>query len=173
VARVAALALCAACAGQGETITRAAVTPAFRTDGFAGARATASAGQYGVQLGIGAIWDELARPMDPNRHAAGGVEVNLRASLFGAIADDHRLERYFDLGFEGGAGGGFAHPASLESYGELWGGGWIDVGTGNPSWPVLALGARRVTYSGEWNTETIFTVGLAWVWRSTQSLLGY
>ena len=154
-----------------QSIVRAAVTPQLRSDGFEGARATAGLGAHGVQLGVGAFWDELARPFDPSRHAAGGIEVNGRVSLFGLFADDHRLERYFDVGFDGGAGGGFAHPANLDSLGELWGGGWLDIGLGGESYPAIALGVHEVAYSESWNSETVYTLGLAWVLRSTQPLL--
>jgi len=153
----------------GETIGRLAATSQWRTDGFDGARVAASGGGRGVQVGLGLFWDELARPMDPDHHASGGLELNSRVSLFGLFADNHTLEHYFDLGFEGGAGGGFAHPASLESFGELWGGGFVDLALGSMSSPALELGVHEVTYSGPWNTETVFTIGFAWVNRSAQS----
>jgi hypothetical protein len=173
VARVTAclLALAGCASSAGETIGRTALAPQLRADGtIDGVQAEATAGYHGVQLGLGAFWDRLQRPMDPALHSSGGIEVLGRASLFGLFADDHALERYFDVGFEGGAGGGFAHPASLEGIGRLWGGGWVDIGIGGDSYPALALGVRQVTYSGAWNTETVFTVGIALIARAGDPL---
>lgn len=168
MARVAAILALAGCASSaGETIGRTSLAPQIRSDGtFAGVQGAATAGYHGVQLGLGGFWDRLERPFDPSLHSSGGIELLGRVSLFGLGADDHALERYFDIGFEGGAGGGFAHPARLESFGRAWGGAWIDLGIGGDSYPALALGVRQVTYSGDWNTETIFTIGLALVSRS-------
>jgi len=169
VARVALLIL-AACSNRGETVGRATLVSGLRTSGgFDGLHASVNGGFNGFQLGLGAFWDQLARPMDPSRHAAGGIELQGRFSLFGMLADDHRIEHWFDIGFEGAAGGGFAHPASLEGFGELWGGAFIDIGLApGPSYPALSLGVRALTLSSPWDGETIATIGLSWVTRTIE-----
>jgi hypothetical protein len=169
VARLALL-LVAACTNHGESVGRATLVSGLRTSGgFDGVHASANAGFNGFQLGLGAFTDQLARPLDPGRHTAGGVEMLARFSLFGMFADDHRLEHWFDIGVEGAAGGGFAHPAALEGFGELWSGVFVDIGLApGPSYPALSLGVRALTLSSPWNGETIATIGLSWVSRTIE-----
>jgi hypothetical protein len=92
----------------------------------------------------------------------GGADLGLRLSLFGMASNDHRLERWFDLGVDAAAGGGLVKPSRLESFGRVWIGGWavFGISPGNP-YASLVLDARRIVNAG-WDDATVFTIGVAY-----------
>jgi hypothetical protein len=172
VARVIAIAALglAACAGKGEAIGYTALSTTWRTSGeLEGARADAYVGYHGVQFGVAPFWERLARADSPTRSNTGGLDVQLRLSLLGILADDHRFEHWLDFGGEAGAGGGITDQFRLSTFGHAWAGGWAAVGLWNgPSYPELVLGIRTVTSTAPWTGETLFTVGFGWMKRTDE-----
>lgn len=156
--------------GVREAVGKLSVAPQLTSRGLDGARADALAGYGGVQLGLGAFGQTEHRTDDSSSHTVGGVDLIARLSLFGALntTDDHTFEHWFDLGGEGGIGGGVVGSGSPAALGHAWVGGWIDVGlwTGD-TYPVLVLGIRRQTSTQPWESTTIATIGLGWMYRTT------
>jgi hypothetical protein len=163
VIRLAALALFAtACATHTYTVAR--VTPAVRFQGstFQGAELSASGEGHGVGVSISASAQSLSRPVFDGTQSriGGGVTFGARVSLFGLFAGNHEIDHWFDLGASGAAGGGLVYPASLTTFGELSGGGWLAFGLfPGARHPALVLEIRRVVIQG-WNDMTLFTVGI-------------
>lgn len=104
----------------------------------------------------------------PRNHATAlGVGIDLKLSLFGIIASDHRFERYLDLGVDtgAGAGGAFAKaPHQAEGTSSAWYGAWAEIGTirAGSGVVVITSGIRREVFSDPFYDQTQLAVGLAW-----------
>lgn len=150
-----------------ETTSALIGTARLDSEGVDGGEVTAVGGSSGIQVQFAAQVQRITRPGDPQDHFAGGADIGLRASLFGILAKDHRLDHWFDFGAMGGAGGGFLRPADrVTTYGQAWGGAWMQLGV-MPGARFLAifLDARRVIYAGDPEDQTIFGIGIGWVIR--------
>jgi hypothetical protein len=145
------------------------------TDGHVeGAQAHALAGAAGLYADLEANLRDATRLDDPDTHPGLGLGFSLRASLFGILATDHKLERYLDLGAEAGAGGGLVHgapPHDVSAMSSVWYGGWVEVGTVSVGSGYLAVigGIRREVFSDPWLDQTQLAIGLAW---RTRELMG-
>lgn len=155
-----------------ETIKNVIVRGRVDRDGFDGAEVSAGGGWSGVQLEVFGHFQQISSATSPegvtSRHGGGGIDFALRASLFGMISNDHRIDKWFDIGGFAGAGGGLFKPTSrLDSYGQVWAGAWMQLGLmpGSKYW-ALFLDVRRVAYKGELVEDaTVFGIGLGFVQR--------
>lgn len=161
------------CVGPQKLAGHAGAGVQLDEGGVRGAEVAASAEIHGVGLSARAYGDQLVReepelPGTVRRRIGGGVDLGLRMSLFGMISDDHRLERWFDVGVDAAMGGGVVKPARLETFGRAWVGGWAVIGLlpGNP-FASLVLDVRRVAIAG-WDNATVFTIGLAYSSRRVE-----
>jgi hypothetical protein len=137
--------------------------------GHAGGGAEAVVGMAGVYVAGEGGLQPIHRTGDPNTYTAGAMGVSMRASPFGIIASDHRLERYFDFGAE--AGGTFmiaVRNGSATGAGDGWYGAWLELGTApiGAGYLVLVGNVRRASMSDGWNDQTLFTVGIGYRERS-------
>jgi hypothetical protein len=135
--------------------------------GMTGARADVAGAYRGIGFGLGALVDRHHVGDTAPLHTAGQLELWMSASLFGLLSDDHRFERYFDLGAAAGAGGGLAHTNGLTTIAEVWYGPWIEIGLvpGDWEYPALHLEVQQTLYRGAWRDRTTFIVGLSLVGR--------
>lgn len=146
------------------------VGPSVQIDGsgLSGGELAASHSFGGLGLAAHAFGERLEREEvgGIRRRATGiGIDLGLRLSLFGLVADDHRLEHWFDIGLSGGTGGGGIKPARLETFGHAWIGFFTTVGLWRGErYPSLMLEVRRETVQG-WDDRTVFVVGLAFTRR--------
>ena len=97
----------------------------------------------------------------------GGIDIGLRASLFGLFAKDNQLDHWVDLGGAIGGGGGADLSRAADDVRRRLGRRLDDdralAGHGYPS---LVLDVRRQAVT-EWDNETLFSVGLAFTKRLT------
>lgn len=145
------------------------------TDGVRGGEITTSYAINGVGLSAALTGDTYKRPVfdGEQQHFGGGIDIGLRASVFGLIAKDNKLDHWLDLGGAAGAGGGLIYPARLSTYGEAWFGGWMTIGLApGAAYPSLVLDVRRQAVT-EWDNETLFSIGLAFTRRFTQEPRGF
>lgn len=168
--RLMAVAMLGACwheAHHTETLQTVIVTARAESDGLDGAEVAAGGGWSGIQFHVVGHLQQVTRAMDPNEHLGGGIDFALRASLFGMIANDHRLDHWFDFGAMGGAGGGLFKPTStVDSYGQIWGGAWLQLGLyPGAKYGALFLDVRRVNYRGTIDDATVFGIGFGFVGR--------
>jgi hypothetical protein len=103
----------------------------------------------------------------PTRALGLGVGLDVRASLLGILSSDHRLERYFDVGLDAGAGvgGAFADaPHELTGTASGWYGAWGELGTvrAGSGYVALTFGIRREVFNEHFFDQTQLLVGLAW-----------
>jgi hypothetical protein len=77
-------------------------------DHVEGGSVHAMGGFAGITGDIEANVRDASRIHDPATYHDAGVGVSARASLFGILASDHKLERYLDFGGEAGASLGVA-----------------------------------------------------------------
>lgn len=96
-----------------------------------------------------------------------GAGIDLRASLLGIVSSDHRLERYFDVGLDAGAGAGGAFadaPHKLTGTASGWYGAWAELGTvpAGKGYVALTLGIRREVFNEHFFDQTQLLVGVAW-----------
>ena len=127
-----------------------------RTGGIAGLQVDAEAGAR-----------QFRRDGDPNAYTGGSVGLSLRASPFGIIASDHKLERYFDLGAEAGGEGSLivGVPSKVAGAGAGWVGGWVEVGTiplEDNGYLALTGNIRTMSMTDAWRDQVVLAVGLAW-----------
>ena len=120
----------------------------------------------GVGVGFALAVAPHARTSAPVSDTAGTVDLSLRASPFGMLGDDHRIDRWFDFGGAAGIGGGLVRTDHLTTLGEAWIGAWAEIGLpGGSSYPAIELSVQRITFGGDARDETAFLVGLAWTAR--------
>jgi len=96
-----------------------------------------------------------------------GLGFDVRGSLLGILSDDHRLERYIDVGLDAGAGVGLAiadAPHQLNGTASGWYGAWAELGTFRAGTGYIAatLGIRREVFNEHFFDQTQLFVGLAW-----------
>ncbi len=157
--------------GRNQQATAAiALSGAVAADGsIAGGAVAVRAGAAGLegQLELGV--PRLGRDDDPRRFTGGEIDVAVRASPFGMLADDHRFDRYFDLGAQVGAGGGpVGRPGGLSTFGTAWYGAWLELGVPGDlhGKHVRLVGeVRRQARTAPYLDETVFVIGLAWASR--------
>lgn len=152
-----------------ETLRTVILTTRIESDGLDGAELATAGGWSGIQIQVSGHLQQVTRAMDPNEHLAGGIDLALRASLFGMIAKDHRLDHWFDIGAMGGVGGGLFRPTSrFDSYAQAWGGAWLQIGLyPGAKYGAVFLDVRRVSYRGTVEDATVFGIGLGFVSRSS------
>jgi hypothetical protein len=159
------LALVAGCWNR-EAVVKYSGSAQLARGGLSGGEAAVTSGVNGVQIGVGAFGQDIVRPMDPNRHFSGGLDFNLRVSLFGLVisGDNHPVEHWFDCGAEVGGGGALASPAgSVVLVGQGYFGAWADFGLwSTPKYPLLVVGIRQIGYGSPWIDATQVSIGLAW-----------
>jgi hypothetical protein len=161
------------CAGQGVYHATGAIQ--LDDNGVRGGEVSTSGGISGIQLSLDAEVQGLARPIPElpgsvRRNTGGGVDLGLRVSLLGVLANDHRLEHWFDFGGSAMVGGGLVHPARLETFAEASVGGWVEIGLyPGPRYPSLVFEVRRVVIDG-WDSATVFAIGLAYTKRFADKL---
>jgi len=145
------------------------------TDGVRGGELVSSGAIHGWGLeahvhGQQLERDEPAVPGYVRRNLGFGIDFALRLSLFGIVADDQRLARWFDIGATLGGGGGFIKPSRLTTYAEAWAGAWIEVGLApGDRYPALVLEVRRAAIT-DWNDRTVFIIGLAFTRRYADNI---
>jgi hypothetical protein len=132
-----------------------------------GASLQASAGYAGLQVDAELAVRGAVRMGDPAVYHAATAGVGLRASVLGIVANDHRLERYLDLGFDAGGEIGVVPgvPPRGAFLGGGWYGAWVDVGTlpvGDDGYVAVTTGFRVEAFDGGWFDRTQLLVGLAW-----------
>jgi len=140
------------------------------TDGVRGGELATSYAINGIGVSAAVTGDQYKRAVfdGEQQRFGGGIDIALRASVFGMLAKDNKLDHWLDLGGAAGAGGGLIYPARLSTYGEAWFGGWMTIGLAPGSaYPSLVLEVRRQAVT-DWNNETLFSVGLAFTRRFTQ-----
>jgi hypothetical protein len=170
--RIAALALALAtgCYSFGKTTTSVKGTGASVTlDGTepVGASIETVGGAGGWIGSLALSGRRLEREGDREPHHAAGLDVSLRLSPLGLLADHHELERYVDFGVETGAGFKVAkappHGVALE--GEAWVGGWAELGLWSADGGYVAVtgSLRTVDATEPWlDRPTEVMIGLAW-----------
>lgn len=144
------------------------------TDGLRGGEVAASYAINGIGVSAAVTGDQYKRAVfdGEQQRFGGGIDVGLRASVFGLIAKDNKLDHWLDLGGAAGVGGGLIYPARLSTYGEAWFGGWMTIGLApGAAYPSLVLDVRRQAVT-DWDDETVFSVGLAFTRRFTQEPRG-
>ncbi len=121
----------------------------------------------GLGIGLAIEVAPHARSSAPVSDTAGTVDLSLRASPFALLGDDHRIERWFDLGGAAGIGGGLVRTDRLTTLGAAWVGAWAEIGLPFGGWhyPAIELSIQRVTFGGDARDETAFLVGLGWTTR--------
>jgi len=128
-------------------------------------------GIAGVHLDAEAGVREFRRAQDPNAYTGASGALSVRASPFGIIASDHKLERYFDFGAEGGVEATmiFGGPAKLSGAGAGFVGGWVELGTVPLDNGYLALTGdiRTMSLTDTWKDQVIVAVGIGWRGRRT------
>jgi hypothetical protein len=140
------------------------------TDGTpSGAMVQGIAGTGGMQIEAELVGHRVHRAEDTDgtTRPALGLGLGVRASLLGIVADDHRLERYFDFGATAGVVGSVVKtpPNFVDARGEAYYGGWTEIGLSSTRDGYLALtGELRVSDATEtWDDIPVsVTVGLAW-----------
>lgn len=136
-------------------------------------------GGAGLYAAVEANTHEVTRPEDLGSTRAIGVNVSLKASLPGMFAPKHELERYFDLGPEGGVGGLFSidAPRSPNPFnaGAAYFGWWFEIGTVSIGDHYIAIvgDVRREAYGAPWDDQTQLIVGLAWRHRELLGPLNF
>lgn len=162
------LSSCLAAGCMGKTYEVAHVGGNVRiTDGVRGGEATLSYVVNGIGFSASVTGDNFKRPVfdGEQQHFGGGIDLGLRASLLGLVANDHRIDHWFDVGGAVGGGGGLIYPARLSTYDEGWVSGWMTIGLWpGKGYPSLMLDVRRQAVS-DWDNETLFSVGLAFTKR--------
>jgi len=167
------LALVTACSAPMMMTSHVGPSVQIDGDGLTGGEVAASYAFSGFGLAAHAFVERLERTeLDVTRRSTAlGIDFATRLSLFGLIADDHRLEHWFDVGLSGGAGGGGVKPASrLESVGHAWVGGFVSLGLWKTErYPSLMLEIRRETIGSNWDDRTVFTVGISLTRRTAET----
>src|ERR1051325_1221768 len=96
----------------------------LRDDGHVHGGAVQVGGGYaGLTVNVEADLRDTVRPGDPKSYTALGLGLSARASVLGIIANDHSVERYFDIGGEGGGSGNLVPGApspNLIGTGSAW-----------------------------------------------------
>jgi hypothetical protein len=136
-----------------------------------GAHAEAMGGEGGFAATFELVGQRVQRANDEDTHYALGAGFGARFSPLALLADDHRLERYFDFGAEAGVNGSIvkAPPNVFAARGEAYYGGYVELGTVRASDGYLALtGNLRVIDASEpWNDLPVqVSIGVAWRKRS-------
>jgi hypothetical protein len=132
-----------------------------------GASVEAVGGAGGWYAAFGLSGRRIARAGDPEAHHAVGLDLALRVSPLGLLANDHALERYLDFGAETGVGFKVAKapPHILAVEGEAWVGGWVELGlfAANDGYVALTGNLRTVDATSPWlDRPTELTFGIAW-----------
>lgn len=159
----------AACASRTYEVTHVGGNVRI-TDGVRGGEVATSYAINGIGVSAAVTGDEYKRPVfdGEQQRFGGGIDIGLRASVFGLLAKDNKLDHWLDLGGAAGAGGGLIYPARLSTYGEAWFGAWMTIGLApGAAYPSLVLDVRRQAVT-DWNNETLFSIGLAFTRRFTQ-----
>jgi hypothetical protein len=146
------------------------------TDGHVeGGSAQTMGGYAGVAGAAEVTVRDAVQAGDPATYHAAAVGISARASLFGILATDHELERYFDFGGEAGASLGAALGSPLHGHAFMptaWYGAWVELGTFPVENGYLAVtgGIRREVAGDLWFDQTQLTIGIAWRKRERISL---
>jgi len=140
----------------------------------ANARALADGAGVGVAVEVGERAVSRTGVGDPNDYTGASIDFLLRVSLPGVMPTDHRLDRFFDFGVEGGGGGvvAFGVPPGVQGMGDAFIGGWVELGTvpvsGNHGWIAITGSARSYGLDSGWDNQTVYTVAIGW--RSREKL---
>jgi len=139
-------------------------------DGNRGASAHVMGGMAGLHVEFQGQGRQFRRAEDPNTYTGGGLGLGLRASPFGIIARDHRLERFLDLGAHTGVDFDvvFGVPGNVALVGSGWVGGWVELGTVPVGDGYLALTGdiRTVGLTDSWNNQVLYGIGIAYRQRA-------
>ena len=129
------------------------------TDGIRGGELAASYAINGIGVSAALTGDQYKRPVfdGEQQRFGGGIDIGLRASLFG-LAKQDVISHWLDIGGAIGGGGGLIYPARLTTYAEGWVGGWMTIGLApGTGYPSLVLDVRRQAVT-DWNNETLFSI---------------
>ena len=130
-----------------------------------GASAHVMGGMAGLHFEFQGGGRQFERDGDPNAYTGVGLGASLRASPFGIIAPDHRLERFLDLGAEVGADASLVVgvPTTATLVGAGWVGGWVELGTVPVGDGYIALtgNIRTVAATDTWHDQLLLGVGIA------------
>ena len=118
---------------------------------------------------------ELPHLGPPTTATGVSVGLDVRGSLLGILSDDHRLERYFDVGLDAGAGAGLAFagaPHQLNGVTSGWYGAWVELGTVpiRAGYLAVTLGIRREVFNEYFFDQTQIFAGLAFRKREQKPL---
>lgn len=118
---------------------------------------------------------ELPHLGPPTSAHGVGVGFDVRGSLLGILSNDHRIERYFDVGLDAGAGVGGAladAPHRLNGTASGWYGAWTELGTfrAGSGYIAVTLGIRREVFSDNFFDQTQLSAGLAWRKREQKAI---
>lgn len=132
-----------------------------------GAEVEAVGGAGGWYAMIAMAGRKVERAGDPEAHHGAGLDVALRVSPLGLLANEHDLERYLDFGAEAGAGFKMvkAPPHTIAMEGESWVGGWAEVGlvSSGDGYVALTGTIRTIDATETWNDRpTDVMIGIAW-----------
>lgn len=140
---------------------------ALASDGsIEGGSLRATVGMAGLYADGELALHDATRRDDPGTYRALGAGFSVRGSLFGILGNDHRLERYFDIGAEAGwrLAAVLALPERDIAAESIWYGAWTELGTLAVAGGYVAVtgGIRREVAEHPWIDQTQLIVGLAW-----------
>ena len=170
-----------ACTPWHQEASRLTPTIQFERGGIRGGELSVAHAINGVAITFDAQGQRYERDeatLDPafelHRTSTGfGLDLGMRLSPLGMIADDDGFTRWFDLGVAASMGGGLLYAGRVTTYGQIWGGGWAAIGlpgVGDDVHASIVVELRREAVA-DWDNQTLFTVGLSIVRRYAQQAL--
>jgi hypothetical protein len=149
-------------------------------DSLGGVGATVTLDQHGNAIGAAAhgvggvagwhadlelVGERVHKAGDPRTFQAVGLGLALRVSPLGLLANEHRLERFFDFGVETGFVGSVVVSPEWTTRAAVSGGVWVELGLMAAAGGYMAVtgNVRTVNADDPWtDQEAVFLVGLAW-----------